>query len=373
MKHYKYGLLVYDTENIGDEIQSIAARRFLPSIDYYINRDHIDDTKIRKGDCVKVILNSWYMAKPYNWPPTNDNIYPLLISMYVERHNKDNLTDKAFLSPKSRAFIEKYGPFGARDTGTQAFLSDHGIQSYFSGCLTLTVLPDKSINRKDFILAVDVSDSIITKIKNSTNRRIIKLNTERYTKLNYDEKMRIAEFWLSLYQSAHCVVTSRLHSMLPCLAFNTPVFAIEKNDLRRFGGLIELTNHYSEESFLKNKLNFEKPPQNPKSFRAIRDDLIRHCKDFTGYDSEQSYLNGRNYNELITDSDFLSGINKIAEMSYVLEKTRNADIENIDRLEKLVTELSRKNEELEFKMNNPGIKKSIQLTFNAIKRRLEKH
>ena len=36
----KYGLLYYkDTVNIGDDIQTYAARRFLPHIDYYIDRE----------------------------------------------------------------------------------------------------------------------------------------------------------------------------------------------------------------------------------------------------------------------------------------------------------------------------------------------
>ena len=35
----KYGLLCYDyLENLGNEIQSIAARRFLPEIDYFIDK-----------------------------------------------------------------------------------------------------------------------------------------------------------------------------------------------------------------------------------------------------------------------------------------------------------------------------------------------
>ena len=38
-KKVKYALYKYSTENIGDEIQSIAARRFLPQVDYYIDRD----------------------------------------------------------------------------------------------------------------------------------------------------------------------------------------------------------------------------------------------------------------------------------------------------------------------------------------------
>ena len=66
----KYGLFEYTTENIGDEIQSIAARRFLPSVDYYFNRDSIDDTDTG-ADEVKLIMNGWYTHKPENFPPKN--------------------------------------------------------------------------------------------------------------------------------------------------------------------------------------------------------------------------------------------------------------------------------------------------------------
>ena len=37
-KKIKYALLSYDTENIGDEIQSLAAKRFLPRVDLLLNR-----------------------------------------------------------------------------------------------------------------------------------------------------------------------------------------------------------------------------------------------------------------------------------------------------------------------------------------------
>ena len=38
----KYGLITYkDTENIGDDIQSYVAIRFLPKIDYYIEREKL--------------------------------------------------------------------------------------------------------------------------------------------------------------------------------------------------------------------------------------------------------------------------------------------------------------------------------------------
>ena len=39
----KYGLLYYkDTDNIGDDIQSYASERFLPRIDYMIDRENLE-------------------------------------------------------------------------------------------------------------------------------------------------------------------------------------------------------------------------------------------------------------------------------------------------------------------------------------------
>ena len=42
MDQNKYGVLKYSSVNIGDDIQSIAAMRYLPRIDEYIHRDRVD-------------------------------------------------------------------------------------------------------------------------------------------------------------------------------------------------------------------------------------------------------------------------------------------------------------------------------------------
>lgn len=311
----EFGLLVYDTENIGDEIQSVAASRFLPSVDYYINRDNIDNTKISHGNTCKVIMNSWYMAKPENWPPQNKQILPLLISMYIERDNECNRTDLAFTSPEGKKYAKKYGPIGGRDKGTVEFLQKHGIDSYFSGCLTLTLIPDERVKKKDFALAVDVSEKALQKIKSSTTRQVITINTERHTSISYDDKMKIARYWLFLYQSAHCVITGRLHAILPCLAFDTPVFAIEKKDMRRYGGLIELTNHCSEDSFIKRDINLDNPPKNPNKYKKIQRKLVKTCTDFTGCDSKNSYMS-----EYDSPQDLFEDVSpvlcRLAELSY---------------------------------------------------------
>jgi len=62
----KYGLLTYRTENIGDEIQSIAARQFLPRVDIYVERDSLNN--VVSDEKIKLIMNGWFTHKPENCP-----------------------------------------------------------------------------------------------------------------------------------------------------------------------------------------------------------------------------------------------------------------------------------------------------------------
>ena len=67
----KFGLLVeQDTRNIGDDIQAYAAKRFLPRIDYYVDRNHIDEFVPAKDEIVATIINGWFLQYTLNWPPS---------------------------------------------------------------------------------------------------------------------------------------------------------------------------------------------------------------------------------------------------------------------------------------------------------------
>jgi hypothetical protein len=379
-KAFKYGVLTYNTKNLGDEIQTIAAMRFLPHIDYYFDRDHINDTKIAKDDKVKLIMNGWYMHntngwwlyddkyQKFDWPPKNKNLIPLLISMYFERDNKDNLTDKAIISKESRTFFKKHGSIGARDIGTADFLNQNGIQSYFSGCLTLTLLPDTHIKKQNYILAVDISDTLYSQLQKTSKHKIIRLNTNRDHTLSFDDKIAIARYWLYLYQSAFCVVTTRLHAMLPCLAFETPVLAIRLKDTRRFKGLINLTNNTSEENFLNGKYQYDinNPPSNPEEWKTIAKQLAKTCSDFTNYDSKKSFMGDAT--NILEDPSLIEAIGLIAEKSdqyFFLDQHYQNIIKEYDSK---ISELNH----LLSETNNPGIKTSLKNLKQAIYRRLNR-
>ena len=82
-----YGILKYSSQNIGDEIQSVAAMRFLPKIDYYCHRERLDQFHLpeeQAGQKLKLIMNAWWMWQPKHFPPSED-IDPLLVSMHLRR------------------------------------------------------------------------------------------------------------------------------------------------------------------------------------------------------------------------------------------------------------------------------------------------
>lgn len=369
----KYGLYCYDTENIGDEIQSIAAKRFLPKVDYYINRDNIDATHFNANEEIKLIMNGWYIERALqdnkiHWPPKNPNINPLLTSVHVSFLNGSIET---FSSPQSRSFLQKYAPIGARDYATQKFLESINISSYFSGCLTLTLLPDKKIKKSDYILAVDIDSKTLQTIKNRTTHRILSINTVHNGSYTTEERFDLAKYWLYLYQSAHCIITTRLHAMLPGLAFGTPVIAITGKDSERYSGLIELLNHYSPTEFIKNnQISIDHPTKNPSTFHPIRDSLVNACSKFTNYDSKTSFMDGLTINELLNKPSFSNIITQSIEDAFIekhLNLGHQKELSRLYREEKhLKTLLTEKESQIK-ELLNPSIQKASRDLLDSIK------
>lgn len=363
-KVVKFGLFEYSTENIGDEIQSIAASRFLPRIDYYFNRDNIDATKTNPKDEIKLIMNGWYTHHPENWPPKNPAIKPLLIAMHIEQDALEGKPKEAFLSQKSREFLLRNGPVGARNYPTKELLDESGIPSYFSGCVTLTLNKDSAIKKQNYILAVDVPDDVYQTMKKNTKRPILRLDTSRKESLDRDTKFLLAKLWLYLYQSAHAVVTTRLHTMLPCLALETPVLAITGRDPKRYQGLVELTNNATAKEYIKKPSLYplDTPPLNPDKYKDLRKRIEKTCSDYTGFDSNKSFLGESTINDIVNNPSLIQFFLDSTNETWLLEKAHNqiADLQN------QIKELQNKIGALE----HPGIKNSSKTLLREIKRSL---
>lgn len=290
-RDFSYGVLKYSSINIGDEIQSVAAMRFLPKVEEYVHREQINRFVPEKGKKTKLIMNAWWMWLPENFPPS-EYIDPLLISMYIRADIRDT-----FLTPEVREYLTTHGPVGCRDLSTCEWLKKEGIPAYFSGCLTLTLQRNRKVKRENYILCIDIPKNVIEEIKKRTKRPVHVVSRNISPFYTSKQRIEVAKLFLRLYHNAHCVVSSRLHAVLPSLAFETPVLRLvtgkDEMDIEgRFSGMEDIANVVSVDEFMNNKkcYNFNRPPKNPKKYLKIRDELIKRCTEFTGFDRRKSFI-----------------------------------------------------------------------------------
>jgi hypothetical protein len=99
--------------------------------------------------------------------------------------------------------------------------------------------------------------------------------------------MALAQDLLDCYAGARCVVTTRLHAALPCLAMGTPVLLLPpRPDMIRLSGLIDLVHHESPDSFIEGgRYRPDRPPPNPALHVPIAEALRARCEAFIDAES----------------------------------------------------------------------------------------
>ena len=285
----KFGLLINagtaPVKNIGDYIQSLAQEQFLENVDCLVERENLNDIK---SDCrLKVIMSGWFMRNPQNFPPS-PSVDPLFVSFHVSPSIAEE-----FFSEETCQYLKKYEPIGCRDHGTEKLLNAHGITTYFTGCLTLTLglkykaekkgnipifvdpyyeLPSikghfssimslwnliRNMNKiRQFMYSFETEyasmfNCISYKLNKLVmaaafyntyktyfddeiifNARFIKHQVNQSDFENEEQKLEYARKLLGIYAEAPLVVTSRIHCALPCLGLETPVIFVESEGLR---------------------------------------------------------------------------------------------------------------------------------------------
>jgi len=273
----KAAVLAYpNSNNLGDYIQSIAAKQLIKEEEIIeLDRDCLDDYTEQP---VKLIMNGWFMEAPSHWPPSAQ-INPLFISFHL-----NPTAEKGMLNEKGIAYLKAHQPIGCRDLHTQRVLERKGIKTFFSACLTL------SLKRTDYVNPKKERKGIV--VISPLERLLPEPQTFRRTKTNglfnilvqtlkfpfkyiryrkaisrvhtyldsldetvvwssqlidtkrFSEKERIlaATKQLEALANASLVITSRIHSALPAVAFETPVLFLSDglehpNQQSRLAGL----------------------------------------------------------------------------------------------------------------------------------------
>lgn len=260
----KFGVITHAKNhresNLGDDIQAIAAKQFLPRFDLYLEREQLNSYT----ENIFAILNGWYLHRPSSFPPS-PFIHPFITSIHISPFIANKLLTNDVIS-----YFRAHEPIGCRDLYTLELLQSKNVEVYFSSCLTLT------LNKADFasqqagegtiILAdpffkyshlgfqgwleskrykIFSQKQLLQPMINRSMRRWIKYKTHflNQRRATFEQRERKARRLLSAYANARLVITSRLHAALPCLAFGTPVLFITENpNDARFSGNLEMLN-----------------------------------------------------------------------------------------------------------------------------------
>lgn len=344
-------LLTYQSHpmiNIGDYIQSLAARQFLLESPERVERDYLNEYE---GEEAKLIMNGWFTYRPENWP-LSPKIHPLFIAFHLNETCRQR-----FFSPETVAYLRRYAPIGCRDEDTMKALQEKGIEAYFSGCLTLTLGQTyKSESRGEEVYIVDPLSylpddnslaqilltifyllwyvrpltAIFRKLKqeNPIHFSFSKIGVGRlllwaraYVYLrNFVDKSILREahyithifgneelptdearfqratYLVRMYARAKMVITSRIHCALPCLGLDTPVAFVKSTDdseksLCRFKGLenffniVEVRKDKVFHSFIPH-IGKDTSFRNKETYKPYCKSLIRRCKSFMQVDNE---------------------------------------------------------------------------------------
>ena len=227
MKYY-YQIEGYVKNNIGDTLQGLAAKAFLPINAEAADREALADMDDKTPSVL--VANGWYMHRWDKFPPP-EIVKPIYISVHIARTQM--LAEKRILD-----HFRKNAPIGCRDQKSLLYFLGWGIPAYYSSCLTITTQPRAEINNSgkgEYILVDNmdhvVPDHVLAKLEELYGQKFIRISHdpiesdmsfEEYAK-DTSERMNLL---LKRYCEAALVVTTKIHCALPCLGMGANVMLI---------------------------------------------------------------------------------------------------------------------------------------------------
>jgi hypothetical protein len=207
----KYGQLTVRAGNVGDDLQSLAAVQHLPvRPTVFVDRDAIQ--RDAGAGPTALIMNGWFSGNAEAWPPA-PSIHPIFVGFHVCGRFKPSVERHA-------AYLKAFEPIGVRDAATGQFLEQLGIWTETTYCLTLTFPQRERAPVAGRVFIVDAEDIAIPK---SLRKGAIKM-THSMPPLGPDATLPFAQLLLGMYrEQASLVITTRLHTALPCMAMGIPV------------------------------------------------------------------------------------------------------------------------------------------------------
>lgn len=211
-KSMKVAVLGYlNTDNIGDNIQTLAVAQHIGQQYSIVNRDFLSEYA---GEPCVVVMNGWFSHEPQNWPPS-DNIIPIFFGFHLTEKAADAYS-------RHKEYFKRFEPIGCRDKGTAEIIRGWGVEAYVSGCATMTFPARPKSLKGTADCLVDVSTIFFDRVERKQYRQITHMPNIGFA--GHATKNQLAKDLLTYYrENARSVITSRIHCAMPCFALGIPV------------------------------------------------------------------------------------------------------------------------------------------------------
>lgn len=234
------------SDNLGDDLRTLAAMQLLPRVDHVLNVNRLDEPieGLNDDDRVVALLSGNALRESAHWLPDR-HIAPVYVGVHASREDVWGVPFSK-LDGAGRDYLMACAPIGCRDERTLRQLDELRIPHVLTGCLTLTLSrPQVKVpSGQDYICCVDVPEEVTRLLQPlaAENRLALREMTHQLTtpSLDFQHRMHQAENVVKRYAGARFVVTRRLHCAMACLAVGTPVLLLyhsDYEDITRFAPL----------------------------------------------------------------------------------------------------------------------------------------
>jgi hypothetical protein len=225
----------FDTQNLGDDVQSYGSLLHLPRVAAFVDRDRLDEARL--GTPHVTLLNSWFKKIPFKgkrpsarylfsrafgirqFGVPNSSIRAVPFGFYLGR--------RGILRHGWLDYLKSIEPIGCRNEATVELLTNAGIKAHVTGCISMFIGGlFSSPEERSGTLLIDVDPELERRLVPShISKDAIRLSNRPTPRILNNPWLRLSSVaqLLSRLRTAEFVVTSRFHVALPCIGFRTPV------------------------------------------------------------------------------------------------------------------------------------------------------
>lgn len=276
------------SDDLGDDLRTLAASRLLPRVDRALDASHIDAPieGLRAGDRVVTLFTGAFLRCAAHWPP-QEQIAPVYVGAHFSAEDTWGVPFSSFQGA-GRHYLTACPALGCRDERTLRLMQSASIPARLTACVTLSLDRPDVPKGPAYVCCVDVPEKVSAALREfapgvGTQVREMTHHLTGHSR-DYSARMAYAEDVVRTYAGAAFVVTRRLHCAMVCLAVGTPVVLLYNSgyeDVSRFAPIDSIVRTQPVENFVAEiyRNGFPVAWRNPEGVKRWRDTLLAFARD----------------------------------------------------------------------------------------------